>query len=364
MFLPAVILALAPTTPRALEVRQRHEDLTFGNSWQTTRAERCDGGMYQEPAQLADMEAKWKPFNDTLSHTGVAVYVQFSKVGSESMRHTMYSGVEGMRDTCFAHSGFHYRAGQPLNLKARHVVQGRYGVCGDPSKRENACSYFTLLRDPVATAVSTYTYFCQHCAESKRFCVNPNIVSAQGARCPDMSFIDFTKLMGNVYVKEFSGAYACADCSAADGEVQMDSEGNVACRPFEEACGQLHDFGGHDEHSDHLLERAKANMQRDVIPIVLEELYKGDGSNASGIEVLSMAYGWTNLTAHFATHAHSNDVYYEPSDAEFAEVRSFLAPDIALYEHARQVQHQVSSWLHERGASADMLTLAGMAHSA
>lgn len=366
MAISKIILSLVAAPALALEIRHV-SDVSEGLSsfaWDSIRAERCSAGLFRELAQPTNMQALWKPFNDTEAHTGVAVYVQFSKVGSESMRHTMFAGVEGMRDTCFAHSGFHYRAGKALNLKARHVVQGRYGACDDPSSRDTHCSYFTLLREPVATAVSMYTYFCQYCAEGKRMCVAPNIVSPQGARCPEMSFTDFTKIMGNVYVKEFSGAYACATCEEAEGEMQVDESGNVMCKPFEEACGQLHHVGEHDEHSSDLLERAKRNLQKDVIPIVLDEFYQGDGEHHAGTELLSMAYGWTNLTAHFSTHAHSNDVYYEPTEQELAEVRQLLAPDLALYEYARSVQHQASDWLKEQGLMPDPLTRADVASRA
>ena len=44
--------------------------------------------------------------------------------------------------------------------------------CADASARAAGlrCAYFTLLREPVATAVSAYNYFCRGCAENGRHC--------------------------------------------------------------------------------------------------------------------------------------------------------------------------------------------------
>lgn len=100
------------------------------------------------------------------------------------------------------------------------------------------CRYFTLLREPVARAVSAYEYFCRDCSEHSRFCSGddpdpdqqlvlrsmqlkkngkprknnrtiPGWAGRQGydmkLPCPHMSLLEWTRAWGNLYVAELSG---------------------------------------------------------------------------------------------------------------------------------------------------------------
>lgn len=95
--------------------------------------------------------------------------------------------------------------------------------------------YFTLLRHPMARMQSAYDYFCRDCAENGRFCKNKRFRARNGNLCPSMEVHDFAFLVGNAYVHELSGAYACTPCTLPEDV----KSGEAPSRQFFETCGQL-----------------------------------------------------------------------------------------------------------------------------
>lgn len=107
-----------------------------------------------------------------------------------------------------------------------YVVQTDFGYCDAiGSTVGRPCRYFTILREPIARAISAYNYFCLACAEDGRQCVeneatrarlveeNKHVVrDAMGLpltrpqrSCPDMSVVDYVSLEGgNYYVRRLS----------------------------------------------------------------------------------------------------------------------------------------------------------------
>ena len=120
---------------------------------------------------------------------------------------------------------------------------------------------------------ATDDYFCRSCSEHGRYCQNPLVVDSGGARCPEMSLLEFARLEGNLYTREFSGASACAPCAypQLDGTLLRIS-GYDRVRQYPEACAEAAaDHSGEDRPGVRAqrLQRAKENLQRSVFPCAL-----------------------------------------------------------------------------------------------
>jgi hypothetical protein len=251
---------------------------------------------------------------------GLLVYVQLSKTGSSSMRHMMFQaygkpfslygymhegstfmgevhGIGSCSSTC---SGECDKIGTchptpPLpRLDAAELVQGSFGTCDVLSKRwesSRPCAYFSVLREPIARLLSSYDYFCRNCREAGRYCENPLVVGRGGARCPAMSLLDFARLEGNLYTREFSGAAACAPCAHPRQDAIALRQGKDRVRQYPEACAEAAaDHSGEDAPGVRAqrLQRAKENLRQSVFPIFTDEM-------EAGLRVLHAHLGRTPL---------------------------------------------------------------------
>ena len=257
---------------------------------------------------------------------GLMVYVQLSKVGSTSMRSYLNSALGSFDDFSFVHSNGAHRSGH-ASLQEATLAQGKYGLCNLMWARglSRRCTYFTLLREPLARLKSSYDYFCKSCAEGSRYCKNPLLAGRSGVACPKMSLLDFAYLEGNVYTHEFSGAYACGPCDDATSE-----------RPYPEACADA----ALPIHRGALLAAAKVNLGVSVFPLILEELDIG-----SLHAHMNFSNSFKPPPYFFTRNEHVN--HTRPSDegggtghaleAIEEEVRHVLQEDVQLYEYARDI---------------------------
>eukprot|EP00056_Hartaetosiga_gracilis_P019405 m.13932 g.13932 ORF g.13932 m.13932 type:complete len:352 (-) comp7676_c0_seq1:173-1228(-) len=149
------------------------------------------------------------------------VFVQFSKVGSTSARASLVACAKDI-DYGFVDVGFmndNNRGGRSdvrVNLVRNYddarVFQSRFGMCNllQGQFPERTCSYITLLRHPIDRLLSSYAFFCKGGAMAKRYWYNDKL-QWKGKRCPDISVEEYAEMIGSIYTKDFSLAYACAD---------------------------------------------------------------------------------------------------------------------------------------------------------
>eukprot|EP00928_Gymnodinium_smaydae_P073185 TRINITY_DN5642_c0_g1_i1.p1 TRINITY_DN5642_c0_g1~~TRINITY_DN5642_c0_g1_i1.p1 ORF type:complete len:376 (+),score=53.78 TRINITY_DN5642_c0_g1_i1:117-1244(+) len=317
-----------------IETRGVHADKSY-SSYLT-----CEDGMLSGSNATSTSDGKKDP---------LLVFVQFSKVGSETMRDLLSSVTpKGLQDFCFMHSDGEVRAYGPQALMSERVVQGKYGLCEAARARSCAagrsCSYLTLLRDPIKTLISYYHYFCLNCMEQRRYCAHRLFKTSSGAQCPAMSFLDFVRLLGNIYVQEFSGAYACAGCPAAEDPALATLP---RCRPYEEACGLLNSTDSNALHS--MLKKAKSTLNRHVLPVTLEEFYEAkSNSYSSGVELIARRFNWPGMLERPAInerHGMSNSWIkpFEPTDVELATAKEILWADLELFQHAERVYRRAAA---------------------
>lgn len=364
-------------------------------------------------------ESTWVHDPLILGQSGtVAVFVQFSKVGSTTMRAALHRPL----DLCFFHknrdgrirlqtrpnrngaqeittaqqlaasvvadmagSGKHALQGiartntrtdtcaLALTL-AQHNATGTFGTCevlhfGSPQQLPGPqCVYFTLLREPVSRVVSAFNYFCRACSESGRYmpsavnccrgyttgllhnsgfdvnlCLDriclqrcslclprycQNEALPMSSECPNAMLADFAREQGNVYTKEFSMAYACADCPSPQLHLPADGgdlEAPQSCRTYPEVCGTI------PAATASLLAKAKANIvSAGVVPFILEEL----NSRHEKIETLLGLRPGALSEHHNANHRDESTIYH-PTAGDIEELRQILQHDIKLYEFAQ-----------------------------
>ena len=260
---------------------------------------------------------------DETTHVGVAgalaskparpkhtVYVHFSKTGSTSLRQALIK-VSSSLSSSFVDVGFVYpgssgkiRSAIRGRSRVEQVVQGKFGACDSVPDRDS-CVYFTLLREPVDRIISSYNFFCSKGAMQGRYWHN-QFLHWEGSKCPGISLTDYAKMIGNIYVKEFSLAYACSPYWRGPGKL-----------PFEEENAQR------IEPSRQHLQQAIANVRaaqvtvlalNDTLPQQWDQLCASFGWNCPGI-----------------THHNTNSHAHNPTDAELASIRDTLALDIEFF---------------------------------
>ena len=234
---------------------------------------------------------------------------------------------------------------------------------------QSGCRYFTLLREPIARAVSSYDYFCQGCAEHSRFCsggdpdrdqelvaesvqvkkngtprktpaVVPPWVGRQGhsmgLSCPDMSLLEWTRAWGNLYVSELSGynlELAAANPTTAAAEwCSADHWARNMHLGLREMCPR-HAAAG-DTNLVHQLETASRRLRtREVVVTTL-----GDSGidyktlRNEGVPVADRCIGNQPPKANAAHKPHD-----KLSPDVLAELKSILKYDIALFEMAKSL---------------------------
>ena len=126
----------------------------------------------------------------------LAVFVTVDKCGSSSVRELLWRRVTR---ACAA------------PCRRPFVVQAPFGACehyaslarwrGRAAPPPFSCSYFTMLREPVAQAASSYAYFCRGCAERGRFCGR-----LAATRCPSgVPFLEWTRrFQNNLFTRLFA----------------------------------------------------------------------------------------------------------------------------------------------------------------
>ena len=78
------------------------------------------------------------------------------------------------------------------------IVYGQWFVgCALPQLRGRACSYVTLIREPVSRLLSAWRYFCVECQEGF-FCRNKTQL-----RCPDTDVVTWARFENNVLTRRF-----------------------------------------------------------------------------------------------------------------------------------------------------------------
>lgn len=113
-------------------------------------------------------------------------------------------------------------------------------------------------RRPPTAQTCRYQYFCQQCSESGRFCHNANFRLPGVEPCPSMPFVDFVRMLGNVFTRDLSRASACAKCPATPGSGEANYEHfkvcasastpcALTCKPYEETCGPLQHVADNDK---------------------------------------------------------------------------------------------------------------------
>jgi hypothetical protein len=234
------------------------------------------------------------------------------------------------------------------------ALQGEYGLCrhlrsgrSGPSE----CTYFTIVRDPIARMVSGYRYFCQGCAEACRYCGHPAFAHTPfGRRCPNVLLLEYASLIGNLYTNHFSGAEACAPCETP----VFDTENGAPLRHGAQCEGDWLSRGGRPlaEVEPALVARAKAAFDRDVFPIVLEDVSSDragsprPAANMSIAHVLRRRFNWKPLLKFARDSGGTLHVNANPRDAneehalnttELALLKRMLSPDLEVFEHARGI---------------------------
>jgi len=151
-----------------------------------------------------------------------------------------------------------------------------------------------------------------------RFWNNPKL-KANNKTCPDMTLVEYARLQGSVYVKEFSGFYAESEhkCVAISESVK------VLGLTHEEYCGPTR-----SESTTELLQQAKRALANVVI-IPSEEL------TDHGSEFFADAFGLS-----MRKHPPRNVGPKIPSnftEEEILEVKSVLQHDIELFTFAQDL---------------------------
>ena len=297
----------------------------------------CNDGMMVYTGNLYTVPPRQRVnFGD-----GLLVYVQFGKVGSGSMRHLMTHWAGGYRDYTTMYLAAQPRMHQALLTQAS-LAQGKYGLCNAlwGQLPDKPCTYFTLLRHPVARLKSAYDYFCKSCAEGGRYCRNSLLESRSGLRCPYMSLVDFAYLEGNQYTYEFSGAYACGRCNKprTKGNTTMpEDQYHLAC-----------DDGALPIREYQMLRAATAHLEAHVFPLILEELdLRSLHAYLNYSQQLDMADYQFPTNKHNDNNDHqvnSTVVGYQVSAVSEAELLHILSLDMALYNKARLIAQR---WAEE-----------------
>ena len=276
---------------------------------------------------------------------GLLVYVQFAKVGSSSMRELMRHWAGEYRDYSTMYLDARPR-GHDVPLTQVSAAQSKYGLCDvlwlqRPSK---PCTYFTLLRHPVARLKSSYEYFCKGCREHERYCSHRLLMSRSGLRCPNMSLIDFAYLEGNMYTYEFSGAYACSRCNKMEhGVNRYDDQYHLAC-----------DDGALPIHEYQMLRTAKAHLEAYVFPLILEELdlrsFHAHLNYSHQMDMAGYKFPTRNKMPHNDANNHEANsavADYTLTAAHEEELRHILSLDMALYNHARRIAQRWAALLQD-----------------
>lgn len=223
-----------------------------------------------------------------------------------------------------------------MPLTNASLIQGKYGMCNMLWQQlpYKPCTYFTLLRDPVARLKSSYDYFCRSCAEQGRYCKNSLMESRSGLRCPNMSLVDFAYLEGNMYTYEFSGAYACSRCRKPRPMAREDKPGMVDDQ-YHLAC----DDGALPIHEYRMLREAKAHLEAHVFPLILEELdFRSFHAHLNYSQQVDLnGYRLPTRNVHGNHQNRATAVGDVVTAAVDVQLHSILSLDIQLYHHARKV---------------------------
>lgn len=343
----------------------------------------CTRGLVMAPSELDGARGGAAAVRAAGPRGGTLVYVPFGKAGSSSMRAVLHAAAPGaFRRFLYMHGGCvaapqlrpdGSERRRPFALGAQVLLQGPMGACrvlwnarGAPRR---ACAYFTLLREPVARALSAYAYFCLACAEGGRMCAREAAAGQRallgGRTCPHgVSLPEFTRLFGRPYVEELSGATGCAPCAAraanasapADGARWVAELSRWGARPYRAQCGPLPARLRGAEADARMLAAARRAVEHAVLPLVLEE------GLAEGARLLGAAFGWAplggrapphrNRLADAAARAGASERVARIPSADLDAVREYLRPDIELYRHARARYRQLRDRLLPPGVGA------------
>ena len=125
----------------------------------------------------------------------LAVFVTVDKCGSSSVRELLWRRVTR---ACAAPCRRPFVVQAPFGACEHYAALARWrGRAAPPF----ACAYFTMLREPVAQAASSYAYFCRGCAERGRFCGR-----LAATRCPaGLPFLEWTRaFQNNLFTRLFA----------------------------------------------------------------------------------------------------------------------------------------------------------------
>ena len=279
----------------------------------------CTGASTEGDARAIDLSAVPLPRLPVALGQRLLVYVSFGKVGSTTMRHKLDLGVylKLLRWRKLHAASCDCDAAA---LSRIDVVQGKLGTC---EYFGVACTYFTILREPVSRTLSGYNYWCLGGAEGYH---RRRHKGNHSTHCPNITLEEWARRMGNVYVDEFSRRRAFGRpseftrCGApADG-----CAAPAARRPLDVASEEL--------------AVARVNLRQHVLVVTTEEL------QTAGWRVLARALGWDMLTlSHpklakfWKGNTNTWGPRHAPSAAERARVAEILAPDVALYRDAQRL---------------------------
>jgi drug/metabolite transporter (DMT)-like permease len=134
-----------------------------------------------------------------MSSKTLYVFLAFDKVGSTSIRHEMSTSSGKKKicdpyfdgDICFSDISNHYIN---ANAMPRANLTSYFSKC---KLFDRQCTFFTILRNPLARIYSAYSYFCKSCAEHNRQCNNY-------FKCPNTDIVSYAQKIGNVYNIFFS----------------------------------------------------------------------------------------------------------------------------------------------------------------
>ena len=299
--------------------------------------------MQPSVANAASIQSKPRRGASRVCSDHTWAFVQFAKTGSSAMR----------------------QCEKKVIKSCNHFVQTGYSRNG-----EYAGHYFTLLREPVARAISSWAYFCAGCREKHRFCAdraaNASVMSVALAapyhaetiatECPRMGVVEWTKMWGNSYVQELSGANAVAAdrlgkrhawlgqklTSPGTSQMSMLGASGWTLGLREKVGDAAADIPKLSEMSlEEQLEEAKRVLANGtVLALPLEEL---DGSGWARLDAVigpsPDGHSWKECSSNATTDEAVNVNVDKPdvSAGELRQLKRLLAPDLELYQRTRSL---------------------------
>lgn len=279
-------------------------------------------------------------------------FLQFGKVGSSTVRNFLYKKhpVPDLGEPHFMTSS---------GREDARLARGSFGGCNQiwMARAGRPCVYLAVFRHPVARIISSFAYFCLACAEGGRKCRprTPMYSPFAPRTCPNITVTEHAQLEGLHYVERLSGLAACASCdlsTVTPGSLEWKDRQLMSPRPFRTQCDRHERTGvgpaatSYGDAVAGMLAQAKINLRHGVLPLILEEsLDEGMALAAKVFRARELvprrALGRHNTGAQQAQRARVRP--YNISAFDVARLESYLAPDIELYEYARQLYHEYKS---------------------